>query len=124
MRNNVNFLMLIMFVSSLLGLAGCYGASGGATDNTNKTSSTLSISGTITSNGTALSGVTVTLAGSTSTTATTDGRGNFSFTGFRKGSYTITPLKAGYIFNPVHLPITINGANTTSQNFTAMILLM
>jgi hypothetical protein len=43
--------------------------------------------------GAAISGVTVTLAG---TTTQTDSSGNYGFTGITPGSYTVTFAKAGY----------------------------
>lgn len=80
---------------------------------------TYSISGTITSSSAALVGVTVTLSGSGSTTATTDNSGNFSFSGIQNGSYTLTPTKTGYTFTPASQTVTVNGANLTGKNFTA-----
>ncbi len=82
-------------------------------------SGTYSISGAITNGGSALVGVTVTLAGSGSATATTDSSGNFSFTGTQNGSFTITPSKAGYIFTPASQVVTVNGADISSQSFSA-----
>jgi hypothetical protein len=49
------------------------------------------ISGSITLNGAALVGATVTLSGASSATTTTDANGNYSFTGLDNGSYTVTP---------------------------------
>jgi hypothetical protein len=80
-------------------------------------SSTYSISGTV--SGAVLSGVTITLTGTGSSSATTNSSGNFSFTGAVNGSYTLTPSKTGYTFSPTVRSITVNGANITGQNFTA-----
>ncbi len=79
---------------------------------------TYSISGTVTSGGSPLSGVTITLSGAASSTTTTDGSGNYGFTGLANGSYTIIPSKAGYAFTPSSRSVTLNGADVTGQGFT------
>jgi hypothetical protein len=59
------------------------------------------IGGRITLSGTGLSGVNVTLGGSQNNTTTTDGSGNYAFSGLTAaGNYTITPSRSGYAFNP------------------------
>ena len=80
---------------------------------------TYSISGTVTSGGVSLSGVTMTLSGASSGIKTTDSSGKYSFTGLANGSYTITPMLSGYVFNQVSQVVTVNGANTININFTA-----
>ncbi|HEX8130160.1 MAG TPA: carboxypeptidase regulatory-like domain-containing protein [Pyrinomonadaceae bacterium] len=66
----------------------------------------------------ALAGVTVTLTGSQTGTATTDASGNYSFDLPRGGSYTVTPSLANYTFNPTSLSFNSLGANQTA-NFGA-----
>jgi inhibitor of cysteine peptidase len=83
---------------------------------TASTTTTYSISGTV--GGAVASGVTVTLAGTSSGSTLTDSSGNYSFSDVANGNYTITASKTGYTFSPV-FSITINGANITGQNFTA-----
>ncbi|HYE65596.1 MAG TPA: beta-propeller fold lactonase family protein, partial [Pyrinomonadaceae bacterium] len=62
---------------------------------------THTISGQVTSGGIGLGGVTLTLSGSQSGTATTDGSGNYTFMNLTEGgNYTLTPSKTGYVFNP------------------------
>jgi hypothetical protein len=78
-----------------------------------------SISGTVTSGGFALPGVTVNLTGAATSTATTDSSGNYSFSGLANGAYTITPGKTGYTFSPPSRSVNVNGADVTGQNFTA-----
>ena len=56
--------------------------------------------GTVTSGGSTLSGVTLSLAGSATATTTTDGSGNYSFSGLSAGNYTVTPSKTNYNFTP------------------------
>jgi parallel beta-helix repeat protein len=80
------------------------------------------ISGRVTSNGTGLSGVSMSLSGSAVSSTSTDSDGNYTFTGLQNGSYTITPSKAGYTINPASLTVTLDGANMTSQNFIATAL--
>lgn len=58
------------------------------------------ISGQITDNGTALSGVTVTLSGSQSGQRITDSNGNYSFELAGGGNYTVTPAIIGFTFTP------------------------
>lgn len=79
---------------------------------------TYSISGTITSGGTALAGVTVTLSGGTST-ATTNSTGNYTFNGVPAGSYTLTPGITGYGFSPITLPAVVTIADLTGKDFVA-----
>ncbi len=80
------------------------------------TPSTYSISGTVTANGSGLSGVTVT-AGSKSATTTTSG--GYTISGLSNGTYTVTPSKSGYTFSPSSQSVTISGANKTGIDFTA-----
>lgn len=58
------------------------------------------ISGQITSGGSALSGVTVSLTGTASATTTTDTNGDYSFSVPILGSYNVTPSLSGYTFSP------------------------
>lgn len=81
--------------------------------------SSYGISGTVTSGGSALAGATVTRSGNGTTTTTTDSGGNYSFSGVQNGSYTLTPGKAGYSFNPATLPVTVDGADLSALNFAA-----
>ena len=93
--------------------------SGANVTSQNFTAATYSISGTVTVNGVPLSGVSMALTGPASKTVTTDSNGNYSFTTLGNGNYTITPSKSAYVFSPSNLSVTVNGANVTSQNFTA-----
>jgi carboxypeptidase family protein len=80
---------------------------------------TFSISGTISSaaNG---SGATVTLSGAANATTTANSSGNYTFTGLANGTYTVTPSKTGLTFTPASANATVNGANVTGVNFTAV----
>lgn len=81
--------------------------------------SNFSISGTVTSGGTGLSGVTVTAG---SKTATTSGTGAYTVTGLSAGSFTVTPSKSGYTFTPINRPVTISSASVTGVDFTASLV--
>jgi uncharacterized protein (TIGR03437 family) len=63
-------------------------------------------------------GAGTTLALSNGTNATSDGSGNFTFSGVTNGTYTITPAKAGYSFSPTGKSVTVNGVNVTGVTFT------
>src|SRR6185437_15986557 len=80
---------------------------------------TWSISGTIGPSPSIGVGTLLTLSGAASKTTTADSSGNYNFADLADGSYTVTPSKAGYTFQPSNRPVTINGANATGVNFTA-----
>ncbi len=117
MRSNerwvFGFFMILTIIMIALSLA-CDGTGG----NELIEPTTYSISGQATSDGTGLSGVTVTLSGTSSGTATTDNNGNYTFTGLSNGSYKITPSLTNYTFDPPYSDITIAGSNQTNVNFT------
>ena len=81
--------------------------------------STYTISGTVTSGGAGLSGVTITLSGAATLSTTTNANGYYSFSGLANGQYTITPSKSGYSFNPSSRNPTVNGQDVPNQDFTA-----
>ena len=68
---------------------------------------------------TGATGVTINLTGAATATTTTDASGNYSFTGRANGTYTVTPVKTGYIFNPVSLVASVSGASVTGHDFVA-----
>ena len=67
--------------------------------------------------GAVVSGVTITLTGTDSSSTTTDALGSYRFRNAVNGSYTIIPSKVGYMFSPVSRNITVNNANIIRQNF-------
>jgi hypothetical protein len=80
---------------------------------------TFGISGRVQSqNGNPIPNVTMTLSGAATRTTTTDANGNYSFTGFNDGTFTVTPSKTGFTFTPVNRTVTINNADVTGVNFT------
>jgi len=58
------------------------------------------ISGRVAEGANALAGVTVTLSGAKTGTATSDAQGNYSFNVISEGGYTVTPSKTHYKFAP------------------------
>lgn len=68
------------------------------------------------STGAGLANVTVTRTGPA--TAVTDSSGNYSFANVPPGTYTLTPNKATYAFNPASRNVTVAGADVVNQNFT------
>lgn len=75
-----------------------------------------SVSGTISGSG--ISGVAMSLTGAQNYNTTTDGSGNFTFTGVIDGSYTLTANLGGFVYSPANRSVTVSGANITAQNFT------
>ena len=81
--------------------------------------STFSVAGSL---GAAGAGASVTITGAASATVTADTAGNFSFPGLVNGNYTVTPARAGVLFTPLSLAVTVNGANVTGVNFASQVL--
>jgi len=75
------------------------------------------ISGSVT--GAVQEGVTITISGSGAGSTTTDYSGNYLFSVFNNGTYTVTPSKNGYTFMPVSREVTVSGADVSGVNFTA-----
>jgi hypothetical protein len=74
-----------------------------------------SIAGRVTLKGTGLSGVVVTLTGSQSGSITTDSTGNYSFSAFGGGDYTVTVSKTNYTFDPPSRTFTNLSTNQTGD---------
>ena len=81
--------------------------------------STYAISGTVSSGGSGLAGVTVTAAGASTVTATTLSDGTYVIAGLANGSYTVTPSLSGYTFSPTSSLANVSGANVPSVSFVA-----
>ena len=52
-------------------------------------------------------------------TGETGSEGSYGFTELASGTYTITPSKSGYIFNPENVQVTFSGADVTIDYFLA-----
>ena len=77
------------------------------------------ISGTV--SGVSTTPVVMTLGGANGATTATNPYGYYSFT-VEDGSYTITPTLSGYTFSPSSIPVTVNGANVSGENFISTAL--
>ena len=80
---------------------------------------TYSIGGTITPAAIS-SGVRVTLSGAGTASTTVGSDGSFNFTSLVNGTYTVTPSGTSATFSPSSQSVTINNANVTGINFTAV----
>jgi hypothetical protein len=73
------------------------------------------------SSGVSVSGVTVSLSGtSSSSEVNTDASGKYSISGIRNGNYTVTPSMDGMTFFPVSLAVTVKNSDLTNQNLDAV----
>jgi acyl dehydratase len=82
---------------------------------------TYQITGTVTSGGAALSGVTFTGTGGVSCT-NSDAAGNYACTVPQGWTGTVTPSLSGYTFTPTSRSYTNVAANQTAQNYTATLV--
>lgn len=64
-------------------------------------------------------GVTVVLSGAASASTTTDGGGNYAFSGLSNGSYVVTPTQPPVVA-PVSTPVVIFNANVSGINFSTL----
>ncbi len=113
---NITYYYSVQAVGASNSCAGALAAVKSATPTGGTPPATYSISGTVTSGGTGLSGVTVAAGGASATTSST---GGYTISGLANGTYTVTPSLAGYTFSPASTSVTINGANQTGIDFTA-----
>ena len=65
------------------------------------------------------SGVTITLSGASSESATTGAGGAYAFIALADGTYTITPSMPGYTFTPATISVTLAGADASGHAFVA-----
>ncbi len=93
------------------------GANVSAVNFSSTTAPTYSISGTI--SGVGGPAATVNLTGAASASTTADTNGNYSFAGLANGSYSVAPNKAGYVYTPASLAVTVSGANVSAVNFSS-----
>jgi hypothetical protein len=75
------------------------------------------ISGTVAG---APQGVTITLSGDATATATTNSIGYYEFSGLLSGSYTVTPSMPGYTLSPASRSVSISSANAGNTNFAVV----
>jgi hypothetical protein len=116
-KARVSTQILLYFLMMLLLISGCTNTSddfivASSAPNTYSISGTVSgISGT--------TGVTINLTGASTASVKTDTTGAFNITGLASGKYTITPVKAGYIFTPSSAAVTVSGGTVTVPDFAA-----
>lgn len=104
-------LTILLAAAAMLGLTACGGGK-----------PTYEVSGSITTGGSVLSGIKVTLGGHSSGMAITDANGYYRFGDLSQGTYTVTPDKlseSGYIFNPASRVAYLNGIDASGFDFTA-----
>ena len=77
------------------------------------------ISGKVTLGGAPQAGVTVTVTGPISASATTDSGGNYTIGGLKGGTYSVSPGKTGLQFAPVAMPAVVTGGSLTGYDFSA-----
>jgi inhibitor of cysteine peptidase len=80
---------------------------------------TYSISGTVI--GAVQSDVNMTLSGAGSGTTTTDASGNYAFNGLENGTYVVTPGKSEYTFTPGSREVTVAGVDISGVDFVSSV---
>lgn len=111
MKVSIAMFVLLLSMIIMVMLSGCGSNS----------SENLTISGTITSGNSALSGVTVTLSGDGYGVVTTDSNGYFSSNVSNYSSYTVTPSLVGYTFSPSSVTVYISGQSVGLLNFSGSV---
>jgi len=114
-RVSTQVLLYFFMLMLLIVTVGCGGQDTLGKDYGAVSVTTYGISGVVTLTGVLLSDVTVTLSGRSSGTYTTGLDGKYSFTGLPKGSYTVTPTRANYIFNRASKVVVINESNMNAD---------
>lgn len=108
-----------LFLAALL-LAGCGGDSTAPPDDGTPQQQG-SISGSVVSGGSGVSGVTVTLSGTASRSTTTSANGSFAFSGLAPGAYTVTiTLPGGFVLatgEQAAKPVTVSANATATATF-------
>ena len=103
--------VLTMFLATVLLGAACGGG--------NHQVPTCAISGTVT--GAVSAGVTLTLSGAQTGTATSDATGKYEFARLARGDYTVTPAKADYVFSSAAATVTVNCVEVSTLDFIASV---
>jgi hypothetical protein len=100
-------------VSSSVSIAGA-SVSGVNFTATSTAPTTYSISGKVSG-----SAAMLTLSGTSGGTTTTDGTGNYTFSGLSNGSYVVAPSQSGYAFSPSTASVSISGSSLSGINFNS-----
>jgi hypothetical protein len=107
---STKFLLYFLMLMFLMVTVGCSSKD----DALPAAATTYSIAGTVTG----AASVVINLTGAATATTTTSGA--YSFTGRANGTYTVTPVLAGYTFEPASKVVVINGSNMVGIDFTAI----
>ena len=128
MNKTISLSLGTLFLVGLIAGCGGGGSNGGSGTGNNSNNSNSSndiapasykISGSVTSAGMALPGVTVTLSGLGTATAFTNSSGHYVFSGLANGNYKVTATKADFACRPKSAVYTIAGADIAGGSFTA-----
>jgi protocatechuate 3,4-dioxygenase beta subunit len=109
---NGSYALLPLFFAAGLVMSCGGGAGGGNTGNT-----TYTLSGAV--SGAVPQGVMLTLSGAGTGTTTTNTGGTYSFAGLSNGYYTITATRANYKFTPASQVVPINYANAVATTIVS-----
>ena len=110
-RVSTKFFLYFLMLMLMMVTVGCSSSDNGGP----AAATTYSISGVVALTGGPLTGAKVTLSGKSTRTYKTGADGTYSFTGLANGTYTVTPVLAGYTFNPASKVVVINGSNMTAD---------
>jgi hypothetical protein len=108
-------ILLLLTVASLL-TVNC-GGSGPGDVGKGSGPTSYSISGTLTSAGSPMPGVTISI--SSYAPVQTDSNGNYIISGLPNGIYTVTPSETGFTFTPFNKNLSIKGSDVVGVNFTS-----
>jgi len=111
---NGSYAVLVLFFATGVVMS-CGGGAGGGGNSSNPT---YTLSGTV--SGAVPQGVTITLSGAGSGTTTTSAGGTYSFTGLSNGYYTVTATRANYAFSPASQVVAVNYANAAAANIVSV----
>jgi len=112
--------VLIPLLVILVPLAFNCSSTTGSDDENDKTSGYTVTGKVVDASGAGIINVTVSLASeSLQKQATTNAQGNYTFENISNGTYSVAPVKGGYIFSPLLRNVTVNGTNLTVANFTS-----
>lgn len=118
MDTNIRKIILRTTIVLLFLISGC-GEDKSSINYPGTIESSYSFSGTVTANGSRLSGVSVELTGAKNLITFTNISGNYSFSNLQEGNYTIKPTMNGYAFNPVLFATSSLASRSKSYDFTA-----
>jgi alpha-tubulin suppressor-like RCC1 family protein len=105
-RFSLSIPVLLLIVLVMILTSGC------------STEDSQNISGQVTAGGAPLSGVTITMTGAVSTSATTIADGSYSFSNIQSGTIILTPTLNNYTFSPPSRRVLLRGIDFSGLNFS------